>query len=68
MAHAKRSVLNAERMPLEDGLREEAYLFQDTLRFESAQRLMKRFLERGGQTRIGELKVGELMAEIAGTD
>ena len=68
VAHAKRSVLNAERMPLEDGLREEAYLFQDTLRFESAQRLMKRFLERGGQTRIGELRVGELMAEIAGTD
>jgi enoyl-CoA hydratase/carnithine racemase len=65
VAHAKRSVLNAERMPLEDGLREEAYLFQDTLRFESAQRLMKRFLERGGQTRMGELRVGDLMVDIA---
>jgi enoyl-CoA hydratase/carnithine racemase len=68
VAHAKRSVLNADRMPLEDGLREEAYLFQDTLRFDSAQRLMRRFLERGGQTRIGELRVGELMMGIAEGD
>jgi enoyl-CoA hydratase/carnithine racemase len=68
VAHAKRSVLNAESMPLDDGLREEAYLFQDTLRFDSAQRLMKRFLERGGQTRMGELRVGDLMMEIAGGD
>jgi hypothetical protein len=52
-------------MPLEDGLREEAYLFQDTLRFDSAQRLMKRFLERGGQTRMAELRVAELIREIA---
>jgi enoyl-CoA hydratase/carnithine racemase len=65
VAHAKRSVLNAERLPIEDGLREEAFLFQDTLRFDSAQRLMRRFLERGGQTRMGELRVGELMMEIA---
>jgi len=64
VAHAKRSVLNAERLPLEEGLREEAYLFQDTLRFDSAQRLMKRFLERGGQTRLGELRVGDLMMDI----
>jgi enoyl-CoA hydratase/carnithine racemase len=68
VAHAKRSVLNAERMPLEEGMREEAFLFQETLRFDSAQRLMKRFLERGGQTRIGELRVGELVAEGAEGD
>jgi enoyl-CoA hydratase/carnithine racemase len=66
VALAKQSVLNAERLPIEEGLREEAYLFQQTLRFDSAQRLMRRFLERGGQTRIGELRVGELMLEIAG--
>jgi enoyl-CoA hydratase/carnithine racemase len=65
VAHAKRSVLNAERLPLEEGLREEAYLFQDTLRFDSSQRLMRRFLERGGQTRMGELRVGDLMMDIA---
>jgi enoyl-CoA hydratase/carnithine racemase len=64
VALAKQSVLNAERMPIEDGLREEAYLFQQTLRHPSAQRLMKRFLERGGQTRIGELRVGELMMDL----
>jgi enoyl-CoA hydratase/carnithine racemase len=68
VAHAKRSVLNAESMPLEDGLREEAFLFQETLRFDSAQRLMKRFLERGGQTRMGELRVGDLMMDIAGDE
>jgi hypothetical protein len=28
--------------------------------------LMKRFLERGGQTRMGELRVGDLMRDIAG--
>ena len=38
-------------------------LFQRTLRTEGAQRNMKRFLEMGGQTREGELKVGELMAQ-----
>ena len=40
-------------------------LFQRTLRTEGAQRNMKRFLEMGGQTREGELKVGELMAKVA---
>jgi hypothetical protein len=60
-------VLNAERMPLEDGLREEAFLFQETLRFPSSQRLMRRFLARGGQTRIGELRMGDLVMDIAGT-
>ena len=68
VAHAKRSVLNADRMSIEEGMREEAFLFQETLRFPSAQRLMKRFMERGGQTRIGELRVGDLMMEIAGDD
>ena len=66
VALAKQSVLNAERMPLEEGLREEAYLFQQTLRFDSAQRLMKRFLERGGQTRMGELRVADLV--VSGGD
>jgi len=68
VAHAKRSVLNAERMPLEDGLREEAFLFQETLRFPSSQRRMRRFLGRGGQTRIGELRMGELVMDLAADD
>jgi enoyl-CoA hydratase/carnithine racemase len=56
---AKESVDGAEQS-LEDGLRDEAYLFQRLLRTEGAQTNMRRFLEIGGQTREGELKVGEL--------
>lgn len=56
---AKESVNGAEQS-LEDGLRDEAYLFQRLLRTEGAQTNMRRFLEIGGQTREGELKVGEL--------
>lgn len=56
---AKESVNNAER-PIGEGLIEEAYLFQQTLRTTGAQQRMKRFLELGGQTREGELRVGEL--------
>jgi enoyl-CoA hydratase/carnithine racemase len=61
---AKESVNNAEK-PLAEGLVDEAYLFQRTLRTDGAQRNMKRFMEMGGQTRDGELRVGELMAKVA---
>ncbi|MEM9622559.1 MAG: enoyl-CoA hydratase/isomerase family protein [Pseudomonadota bacterium] len=64
---AKQAV-NASAMPLEEGLREEAYLFQRLLRNDSAQQSMQRFLEIGGQTREGELRVGQLNSEIGGTD
>jgi enoyl-CoA hydratase/carnithine racemase len=60
---AKESV-NAADLPLSEGLPVEAYLFQRTLRTEGAQRNMKRFLEIGGQTRAGELRVGQLNAEL----
>lgn len=60
---AKQSVDAAER-PLAEGLAEEAYLFQRLLRTESAKRNMTRFLEIGGQTREGELRVGELAGEL----
>jgi enoyl-CoA hydratase/carnithine racemase len=56
---AKASVDAADR-PLNEGLVEEAYLFQELLRTAGAQHNMRRFLELGGQTREGELKVGEL--------
>jgi len=62
--YAKESINNAEK-PLSEGLPDEAFLFQRTLRTEGAQRNMKRFLEMGGQTREGELKVGELMGKVA---
>ncbi len=60
---AKEAVNGAE-LPLADGLANEAYLFQRLLRTEGAQRNMARFLEIGGQTREGELRVGELGGEL----
>jgi enoyl-CoA hydratase/carnithine racemase len=60
---AKEAVNGAEK-PLPDGLVDEAYLFQRLLRTEGAQRNMQRFLEIGGQTREGELRVGELAGEL----
>ena len=60
---AKAAVNQAER-PLDEGLREEAFLFQQLLRNNGSRSAMRRFLEIGGQTREGELRVGELNAEI----
>ena len=60
---AKAAVTAAE-LPLAQGLQEEGYLFARLLRTESAQTNMREFLEIGGQTREGELKVGELAAAL----
>ena len=60
---AKEAVTAADQ-PLSTGLPTEAYLFQRLLRTEGAQRNMKRFLEIGGQTREGELQVGELARRL----
>ena len=59
-----KEAINAADLPLSEGLLVEAYLFQCTLRTEGAQRNMKRFLEIGGQTRAGELRVGQLNGEL----
>lgn len=56
--------INAADLPLNEGLVEEAYLFQTLLRNPSAQNNMKRFLQNGGQTRDGELKVNDLSAQL----
>ncbi|MEM1230651.1 MAG: enoyl-CoA hydratase/isomerase family protein [Pseudomonadota bacterium] len=61
---AKEAVNGADQASLEDGLRDEAYLFQRLLRTDAAQRNMQRFLELGGQTRHGELRVGALGGEL----
>lgn len=63
VAFAKAAVDAAER-PGQEGLVEEAYLFQRLLRTESAQSNMRRFLELGGQTRKGEKKVGRLAGRL----
>jgi len=64
VALAKEAVNNAIDMPLEEGLLEEQYLFQQLLRTPEAQPTMRRFLEIGGQTRDGEMRMGELAAEL----
>lgn len=64
VALCKASVNNAE-LPLAEGLTEEAYLFQQTLRTEGAQANMRKALEMGLQTREGEMRIGELNSEFA---
>ena len=60
---AKQSI-NCSELPLDKGLIEEAYLFQRLLRTRDAQDMMQKFLESGGQTREGELKVDELISNL----
>lgn len=60
---AKASVLAAGPDPTE-GLLEEAFLFQQTLRHPEANERMTNFMERGGQTVAGESRVGALGAEL----
>jgi enoyl-CoA hydratase/carnithine racemase len=59
-----KEAVNAAEKPLQEGLSEEAYLFQRLLRTDSAQRNMRHYLEIGGQTRDGELRVGELNGQL----
>ena len=59
----KRSV-DAAAKPLEEGLIDEAFLFQILLTTPEAKRNMTKFLETGGQTREGEARMGDLCAEL----
>jgi enoyl-CoA hydratase/carnithine racemase len=61
---AKQSV-QASALPLDEGCRIEAELFQALLYTDAARTKMRRFLELGGQTREGELRVAELSARVA---
>ena len=65
VAAAKASVANADTMSLHDGLLEEAFLFQQTLRDPEARRRMERFMEVGGQTRDGEKNLIETIDKLA---
>jgi len=60
---AKESVNAADGSWL-DGLFEEAWLFERLLRTKEARHNMQRFLEIGGQTREGELRINKLNAEL----
>lgn len=64
LALAKQSLLNAEELPLVDGLLDEQYLFQQLMRTPEAQQRMQAFLAAGGQTREGELRVADLTGEL----
>lgn len=64
VAHAKRSLLDAEERPIVDGLLDEQYRFQQLMRTPSAQHRLRTFLERGGQTRAAELRIEELTDDL----
>ena len=67
VALAKASVVNAEPA-MRERLLEEAYLFQQTLRLPEAQANMRAAMAMGAQTRGGEARIADLMAELAGGD
>ena len=61
VAAAKQCVTNSLAMSQDDALNQEILLFAETLKDPASKKLMTAFLEeRGGQTREGELRVGEL--------
>jgi len=60
---AKQSV-NSATKPLAEGMADESYLFQQLIRTDSGRRNMARFLEIGGQSREGELRVAELNGKL----
>ncbi len=59
IALAKASVGSAE-LPTLEGLLEEAHYFNQSVATDEARQRMKRFMERGGQTREAELDLGLL--------
>jgi enoyl-CoA hydratase/carnithine racemase len=61
---AKQSVDSAT-LPMADGCAQEAELFQQLLFSDPARDAMRRFLELGGQTRDGELRVAQISAAVA---
>ena len=65
VALAKQATNAADELPLREGLFEEQYLFQQLMRTPEARPAMEQFLALGGQTRYGELRVAELVAEIS---
>ena len=59
-----KQAINSADKPLAEGLRDESYLFQQLVRTESGRRNMQEFLQIGGQTREGELKIQELSGRL----
>ena len=63
IALAKQSVNNADTQ-WNEGLLDEAYLFQKTLRTPGAPTNMRKALAMGAQTREGELRMGQLCLDL----
>ncbi len=63
---AKQSINNAAG-PLEKGLAEESFLFQQLIRRPDARSKMQKFLDAGGQTRDGELQLSTLVDQLKDT-
>jgi enoyl-CoA hydratase/carnithine racemase len=59
-----KEAINAATKPLEEGLADESYLFQQLIRTESGRANMAKFLKIGGQTREGELRIDELNRQL----
>jgi enoyl-CoA hydratase/carnithine racemase len=59
-----KQAINSADKPLAEGFRDESHLFAQLIRTESGRANMKRFLEIGGQTRDGELKIQELNGRL----
>ena len=61
---ATKKSIRCSSMPLDEGLQHETALFVDLLLSDSAKQQMTRFMESGGQTPEGELRIAELSQEI----
>jgi enoyl-CoA hydratase/carnithine racemase len=59
-----KQAINSSDKPLGEGFRDESYLFAQLIRTESGRANMRRFLEIGGQTRDGEMKIEELNGRL----
>jgi enoyl-CoA hydratase/carnithine racemase len=59
-----KQAINGADLPLAEGLAAESFLFQTSIRTPDARAAMARFLEIGGQTREGELRVADLSAQL----
>jgi enoyl-CoA hydratase/carnithine racemase len=59
-----KEAINCCDTSLVEGFRDESYLFQQLIRTENGRSNMRRFLEIGGQTREGELKIQELNGRL----
>lgn len=59
-----KAAVDAAYLPDAQGAAEEVFLFRQLLRTKEARRNMTRFLEIGGQTREGELRIEELNIQL----